>query len=258
MSFELILPFLRPIEPLLLDESISEIMGNPDASWWYERDGIIRPRTDHFLRRRQAPHRPRSHCQSARQETRRGQPQTPRPTAGREPHCGVNPSRRESCPGPAIRKFTSRHYTVDDLIIRGTLTPAFADFLAEQIRSGKTLLISGGTGTGKTTLFRILANSIPDKNASSLSKTPPSFTSGSRTLWRSNPRPHFNTNISFDDLLKDPLRLRPDRIILGEVRGIEARTSARFLQHWPRRIAGDHSCELSREGPHALRQSGHA
>jgi pilus assembly protein CpaF len=41
MSFELILPFLRPIEPLLLDESISEIMGNPDASWWYERDGMI-------------------------------------------------------------------------------------------------------------------------------------------------------------------------------------------------------------------------
>ncbi|MGB0064755.1 MAG: hypothetical protein WBP85_09950, partial [Terracidiphilus sp.] len=39
MSFELILPFLRPIEPLLLDESISEIMGNPDASWWCERDG---------------------------------------------------------------------------------------------------------------------------------------------------------------------------------------------------------------------------
>jgi len=42
MSFELILPFLRPIEPLLLDDSISEIMGNPDASWWYERDGIMR------------------------------------------------------------------------------------------------------------------------------------------------------------------------------------------------------------------------
>ena len=42
MSFELILPFLRPIERLLLDDSISEIMGNPDSSWWYERDGIIR------------------------------------------------------------------------------------------------------------------------------------------------------------------------------------------------------------------------
>ena len=45
MSFELILPFLRPIEPLLLDDSISEIMGNPDASWWYERDGIIKRET---------------------------------------------------------------------------------------------------------------------------------------------------------------------------------------------------------------------
>src|ERR1700693_4059771 len=41
MSFELILPFLRPIESLLLDENVSEIMGNPDASWWYERDGIM-------------------------------------------------------------------------------------------------------------------------------------------------------------------------------------------------------------------------
>jgi hypothetical protein len=41
MSFELIFPFVRPIEPLLLDESISEIMGDPDASWCYERDGII-------------------------------------------------------------------------------------------------------------------------------------------------------------------------------------------------------------------------
>ena len=43
MSFELILPFLRPIEPLLLDDSISEIMGNPDASWWYEREGQMLP-----------------------------------------------------------------------------------------------------------------------------------------------------------------------------------------------------------------------
>src|ERR1700728_1284680 len=49
MSFELILPFLRPIEPLLLDDNISEIMGNPDCSWWYERDGILcQEKTVHF------------------------------------------------------------------------------------------------------------------------------------------------------------------------------------------------------------------
>jgi hypothetical protein len=49
MSFDLILPFLRPIEPLLLDESVSEIMGNPDARWWYERDGIVSPETTTHL-----------------------------------------------------------------------------------------------------------------------------------------------------------------------------------------------------------------
>ena len=54
MSFELILPFLRPIEPLLLDDSISEIMGNPDASWWYERDGNMRREHEHLFRRRQS------------------------------------------------------------------------------------------------------------------------------------------------------------------------------------------------------------
>ncbi len=74
---------------------------------------------------------------------------------------------RRSCaatPALVIRKFTSRHYTVDDLITRGTLTRALAEFLAEQIRSGKTLLISGGTGTGKTTLLRILADFIPEQD----------------------------------------------------------------------------------------------
>ena len=50
-----------------------------------------------------------------------------------------------------IRKFTSRQFTVEDLIARGTLTRPIAEFFAEQIRSGKTILISGGTGTGKTT-----------------------------------------------------------------------------------------------------------
>src|SRR5437660_12116965 len=162
MSFELILPFLRPIEPLLLDESVSEIMGNPDASWWYERDGIIRQEpTISFdagklrtglevianqLGKRLDEDNPRLHAQL---------PDGSRIAAWIPPI--VSPA-----PAIAIRKFTSRNYTVDDLITRGTLTQAIADLLADQIRSGKTLLISGGTGTGKTTLLRILANAIPD------------------------------------------------------------------------------------------------
>ena len=162
MSFELILPFLRPIESLLLDENVSEIMGNPDASWWYERDGIMfQEQSISFdagklqtglevianqLGKKLDEDNPLLHAQL--------------PDGSRL--AAVIPPVVRCTPALIIRKFTSRHYTVDDLIARGTLTRALADFLAEQIRSGKTLLISGGTGTGKTTLLRILANSIPE------------------------------------------------------------------------------------------------
>jgi pilus assembly protein CpaF len=131
----------------------------------------------------------------------------------------------KSNPAVTIRKFTSRHYTVDDLIARGTLTRQLAEFLEEQIVSGKTLLISGGTGTGKTTLLRILADSIPEEqrivvieDTSELHIEKPNI------LAVECQTDTFKASINFDDLLKSALRWRPDRIILGEVRGIEART----------------------------------
>src|SRR5271165_4015511 len=218
MSFELILPFFRPIEPLLLDEDVSEIMGNPDASWSCERDGkLCQEPTISFdagklrtglevianqLGKRLDEDNPRLHAQL---------PDGSRIAAWILPL--VSPA-----PAIAIRKFTSRNYTVDDLIARGTLTQAIADLLAEQIRSGKT-------GTGKTTLLRILANSIPEnerilviEDTPELQIRKPNIVAvGSQTST-------FKTNVSFDDLLKDTLRFRPDRIILGEVRGSEART----------------------------------
>ncbi|MGH9771077.1 MAG: CpaF family protein [Candidatus Acidiferrales bacterium] len=225
MSFELILPFLRPIEPLLLDDSVSEIMGNPDASWWYERDGILsREATISFdagrlrtglevianqLGKRLDEDNPLLHAQL--------------PDGSRL--AAVIPPVVRPAPALTIRKFTSRRFTVDDLIARGTLTRPLADFLEEQIRSGKTLLISGGTGTGKTTLLNILANAIPEQerivvieDTSELRIQKPNV------LAVECQTDTFKANITFDDLLKSSLRWRPDRIILGEVRGIEART----------------------------------
>jgi pilus assembly protein CpaF len=225
MSFELILPFLRPIEPLLLDESVSEIMGNPDATWWYERDGIIHSdRTVHFdigrlrtglevianhLGKRLDEDNPILHAQL--------------PDGSRL--AAVIPPVVRPAPALTIRKFTSRRYTVHDLIARGTLTRELADYLSEQISNGKTLLISGGTGTGKTTLLNILAQAIPEEerivvieDTSELRIQKPNV------LAVECQTDTFKARISFDDLLKSALRWRPDRIILGEVRGIEART----------------------------------
>src|ERR1700730_13272668 len=225
MSFELILPFLRPIEALLLDENVSEIMGNPDASWWYERDGIMFQEQNisfdagklqtgleviaNQLGKKLDEDNPLLHAQL--------------PDGSRL--AAVIPPVVRCTPALIIRKFTSRHYTVDDLIARGTLTPALADFLAEQIRSGKTLLISGGTGTGKTTLLRILADSIPENERILVIEDTPELQIGKPNIVAVGSQTStFKTNVSFDDLLKDTLRFRPDRIILGEVRGSEART----------------------------------
>src|SRR6202142_4555667 len=225
MSFELILPFLRPIESLLLDENVSEIMGNPDASWWYERDGIMFQEQNisfdagklqtgleviaNQLGKKLDEDNPILHAQL---------PDGSRLAAVITPVVRLTPAL-------IIRKFTSRHYTVDDLIARGTLTRALANFLAEQIRSGKTLLISGGTATGKTTLLRILADFIPDEerlvvieDTSELHIQKPNIVAAECQT------DTFKTDVSFDNLLKDALRFRPDRIILGEVRGTEART----------------------------------
>ena len=225
MSFELILPFLRPIESLLLDESVSEIMGNPDTTWWYEREGIIhqektvrfeagRLRTGleviaNHLGKRLDEDNPLLHAQL--------------PDGSRL--AAVIPPVVRPAPALTIRKFTSRRYTVDDLIARGTLTRPLADYLGEQIAKGKTLLISGGTGTGKTTLLNILAQAIPeDERIVVIEDTAELRIEKPNVLAVECQTDTFKARISFDDLLKSALRWRPDRIILGEVRGSEART----------------------------------
>ena len=225
MSFELILPFLRPIERLLLDEGVSEIMGNPDSSWWYERDGIMR--RDESIQFNAV--RLRTGLEVvANKLGKKLDEDTPLlnaqlPDGSRL--AAVIPPVVRPAPALVIRKFTSRHYTVDDLIACGTLTRSLADFLAEQIGDGNTLLISGGTGSGKTTLLRILANSIPDyerivviEDTSELGIQKPNI------LATECQTDTYRNAVTFDDLLKAALRWRPDRIILGEVRGVEART----------------------------------
>lgn len=133
-----------------------------------------------------------------------------------------------SLTGPTltIRKFARQRYYMDDLINRfGSLTPEMAQFLDASVKSRKNILVSGGTGSGKTTFLNILSTYIPEseriitiEDAAELKLD--------QTHWvRLEARPpniEGRGEITIRDLFRNSLRMRPDRIIVGEVRGPEA------------------------------------
>jgi pilus assembly protein CpaF len=121
-------------------------------------------------------------------------------------------------------KFTSRNFTMHDLIERRMLNEAQAESLTSYVRRGDNLLISGSTSSGKTTLANVLAGFIPDgdrvlilEDVTELHIRKPHVISAEAQL------DTHKSQVGFSDLLKAALRHRPDRIIVGEIRGTEAR-----------------------------------
>jgi pilus assembly protein CpaF len=123
-----------------------------------------------------------------------------------------------------IRKFNTKHFTVADLIQNGTLTDATAELLHQKVTGGQNFLISGGTGSGKTTLLSILADFIPDEERILLIEDTAELNIRKTNLVRFESRREQARipAVTIRDLLKATLRHRPDRIIVGEVRGAEA------------------------------------
>jgi pilus assembly protein CpaF len=128
-------------------------------------------------------------------------------------------------PSVTIRKFSKVRFTVTDLIQTGAMTTEIGEMLSGYIEAGKTILISGGTGSGKTTLLNALADFIPEEERIVVIEDTSELRIGKPNLLASECQTESHTGtVSFNDLLKAALRWRPDRIILGEVRGEEART----------------------------------
>jgi len=225
MSFDVIIPFLKPIKHLLEAETVSEIMVNPDSSVWVEEsaqiqflsgirfeDGALQAGLEVIANRFGKKLDPDSPIMNLRL------PDGSRMAAVIPPI--VNPA-----PLLTIRKFTSRNFGIDDLIDRRMLTGEQAEQLIASILAGDNILIAGGTGTGKTTLLNVLADFIPDEeriliieDTAELHIRKPHVISAEAQL------DTHKSAITFDDLLRSVLRHRPDRILVGEVRGAEART----------------------------------
>src|SRR5262249_16013375 len=123
-----------------------------------------------------------------------------------------------------IRKFTARHFTIQDLIELGTLDSELAELLQEKVRQHPNILISGGTRSGKTTLLNILCDFIPDDERIVVIEDTAEINIRKSNLVRFEARRAQDSvaAITIRELLRATLRHRPDRIIVGEIRGGEA------------------------------------
>jgi pilus assembly protein CpaF len=123
-----------------------------------------------------------------------------------------------------IRKFNTRHFEMEDLIRAGTLDRSLANHLEDYVLARKNILICGGTGTGKSTLLSILGKFIPQDERVLVIEDTAEIQLPQQNLVRFEARREQNglPAVAIRDLLKAALRHRPDRIVLGEVRGSEA------------------------------------
>jgi pilus assembly protein CpaF len=225
VSFDIIIPFLKPIEPLLLSQTISEIMVNPDGSVWIEEAGRIQLLPDIRFEEDALATGLEVIANKFGKKLDADSPiMNLRLPDGSRLAAAIPPIVHPQ-PLMTVRRFTSRNFTMKHLIERGMVTAEQAETLADAVRRGDNLLISGGTGTGKTTLLNVLADAIPEEERILIIEdTAELHLRKPHVVAEEAQTDTHRKTITFDDLLKAALRHRPDRIILGEIRGTEART----------------------------------
>src|SRR5258708_3088061 len=225
-----ILPFLRPIEDLLVDPTITEVMVNDGGKRVFvERDGVLESVPDRTLEPRNLTVALKNIARACGDEISDAQPildarlEDGSRVAAMFPPCAVG--------GPAltVRKFT-RRYSLADLIGVGALSASMAAGLTEAVAAQQNILISGGTGTGKTTLLNALAGRIPDADRIVLIEETAEIHLEKPNLLRFEPRraqiPLGQEQplppVTIAHLVRPTLRHRPNPILVGEVRGAEA------------------------------------
>lgn len=223
-GFEVILPFLKPIEHLILDESISEVMVNGSNRVFIERDGYIRQVPGIALGERSLTVAVKNIARRLGDDISESKPILDSRLPDGSRVAAVIPPCSLGGVTLTIRKFNSRHFDIEDLIRSATLDRSLANRLEDYLLQRRNLLISGGTGTGKTTLLTALGKFIPADERILLIEDTAEIQLAHENLVRFEARREQDGTpaVSIRDLLKAALRHRPDRILVGEVRGGEA------------------------------------
>jgi pilus assembly protein CpaF len=229
-SLERILPFLRPIQDLLIDPDITEVMVNAGGRRVFvERSGIVESVPARTVDEKLLTVAIKNIARTCGDEISEEGPildarlEDGSRVAAMFPPCSV------AGPTLTIRRFT-RRYSLEDLVVVGSISRDAAVLLTSAVANRRNLLISGGTGTGKTTLLNALTAAIPDADRIALIEETSEILLDKPNVVRFEARRERAalggvvgiSAVTIADLLRATLRHRPDRIIVGEVRGAEA------------------------------------
>jgi pilus assembly protein CpaF len=213
-----------PLERLLADDSVTEIMVNGPYDIWVERKGRLHETDARFS---DESHLRRIINKMVAVVGRRIDESSPMVDARLPDGSRVNaiiPPLSLIGPLVTIRKFSKQRLDPSDLVRIGTLTAETVEFIERCVEAELNILISGGTGSGKTTLLNALSTAVPESERIVTIEDAAELRLNQRHVLRLEARPkniEGQGEISIRELLRNSLRMRPDRIIVGEVRGAE-------------------------------------
>ena len=224
MSFEAILPFLRSIAHLIEDPTVTEIMVNPSRRVFVERDGLLESVEGVELDERHLTVAVRNIARALGDDVSEQNPilDSRLPDGSRVaavlPPCSIGGTTL------TIRKFQARWFTPCELVKAGTLSPVALEVIREAVRRNQNILISGGTGTGKTTLLSALTSYFKQDDRVVVIEETSEVRIDVPNVVRLEARRAQEgcSAVTVRDLLRATLRHRPDRIVVGEIRGAEA------------------------------------
>jgi pilus assembly protein CpaF len=214
-----------PIDRFLKDPDINEVMVNGHDQVFIERRGVIERTDVSFV---DETHLRRIIDKIVSEVGRRVDEATPMVDARLPDGSRVNvvvPPLSIGGPFLTIRRFSTDPYTVDDLVSFGTFTPAVTRFLEACVQGKLNVLISGGTGTGKTTLLNVVSSFIPEDERIVTVEDAKELQLRQEHVLPLESRPaniEGRGQVTIRDLVRNALRMRPDRIVVGEVRGAES------------------------------------
>lgn len=216
---------LGPLDPLFDDPEVDEIMISGTSPVWVERRGRLEVTAVRFASDGDLLHAIERMLAAVGRRVDRSEPLCDaRLPNGSRVHVALPPLAVDG-PSVTIRRFRDRHWSLDELVGDGTCVPALADEIRAAVADRRSILISGGTGVGKTTTLGALAGLLPpDERIVTVEDTAELRLPHPHVvrLEAQPARPDGRGAVPIRELVRNALRMRPDRIVVGEVRGAEA------------------------------------